>query len=113
MDRSYVYQLTDPQGNRMIGYCKEGRDPRPDLEKKRGLTDLEMEILDVFDIYEEHPEFIGKIMPRTTWYYYQTIDNEFELNIYTPGDSYARKDRYTHGEDILEVYKELIDKYKV
>ena len=109
---SHVYELTDSDGNKMIGYCKIGRDPRPDLEKKRGLYDLEMKILGTFDV-DEDPNFVGKIMPRIMYYYYQTEDDEYALNINTPGESYATKDMRTFGDDILEVYGELVNKYKI
>jgi hypothetical protein len=113
MSRSFIYELIDLDGNKMIGYCKEGRDPRPDLAKKRGLTGLEMDILGTFDV-DEDPRFVGKIMPRILWYYYQTEDDDYILNINTPGESYAKKDSEIFGEDnIIEVYKSLVDKYEV
>ena len=113
MSRSFIYELIDLDGNKMIGYCKEGRDPRPDLAKKRGLSGLEMEILGTFDV-DEDPRFVGKIMPRILWYYYQTEEDDYILNINTPGESYAKKDSDIFGEDnIIEVYKSLVDKYGV
>jgi len=113
MNRSFIYELSDPQGNKMIGYCKEGRDPRPDLEKKRNLTGLDMSILNSFEV-DEDPNFVGKIMPRIMWYYYQMGEDDYDLNINTPGESYASKDIRTFGEDnILEVYKNLVEKYEV
>ena len=116
MIRSVIYELTDLDGNKMIGYCKEGRDPRPDLEKKRDLTDLEMDIIETFELDEEEdPSFTGKIMPRILWYYYQTRDDKYLLNINTPGDSYATKDGRIFGKDnMIEIYKKnLVDKYIV
>ena len=113
MNRSFIYELSDPDGNKMIGYCKEGRDPRPDLEKKRGLTGLDMDILGTFEV-DEDPDFVGKIMPRIMWYYYQIGEDEYDLNINTPGESYAKKDEKLYGsENILRVYKGLVEKYEV
>ena len=112
MDRSHIYELIDEDGNKMIGYCKEGRDPRHDLAKKRGLTGLEMEILGTFEV-DEDPSFVGKIMPRITWYYYQTEEDDYILNINTPGESYTKRDEKTFGKDILEVYSQLVDKYSI
>jgi len=113
MNVSFIYELSDPDGNKMIGYCKEGRDPRPDLEKKRGLTGLNMDVLGKFEV-DEDPNFVGKIMPRIMWYYYQIGEDDYDLNINTPGESYARKDIKIYGEDkILEVYKDLVEKYEV
>jgi len=111
-----IYILVDPQENRMIGFCQDGRDPRDDLEKRRGLIDLEMYIVGTYNIYEEHPEYIGRIMPRILWYYYQKMPGDFALNQHTPGNSYFFRDMcsmFGTIENVFEAYKNLIRKYKV